>query len=78
MQNLLLAARGLGLGTVLTTMHRRHENEIKEFLGIPENVITTALIPVGYPGEGQRFGGSRRKPLEEVTSYDRWGQGKTG
>ncbi len=76
-QNLLLAARGLGLGTVLTTMHRRYEDEIKQFLGIPENVITTALIPVGYPGEGQRFGGSKRKPLDEVAYYDRWGRGKT-
>ena len=77
-QNLLLAARSLGLGTVLTTMHRRYEAEIKEFLGIPEKVITTALIPLGYPGEGQRFGGSKRKPLNEVAFYDRWGRGKTG
>ena len=72
-QNLLLSAQGLGLGTVLTTLHRRHEDEIKELLGIPENVETAALIPVGYPAEGERFGGSRRKPVEEVTFYDRWG-----
>ena len=74
-QNLLLAAQGLGLGTVLTTLHRRHEDEIKELLGIPKNVETAALIPVGYPAEGERFGGSRRKAVEEVTFYDRWGQG---
>ncbi len=73
-QNLLLAARGLGLGTVLTTLHRRHEDEIKELLGIPGNVETVALIPVGYPAEGERFGGSRRRPVEEVSFYERWGQ----
>ena len=73
-QNLLLAARGLGLGTVLTTLHRRYEDEIKEFLEIPQNLETVALIPVGYPAEGEHFGGSRRKPVEEVTFYNKWGQ----
>ena len=72
-QNLMLAARALGLGTVLTTMHRRFERQIKEFLGIPSRVETAALIPLGYPGEGQRFGGSIRKPLSEVVFYDGWG-----
>ena len=72
-QNLMLAARGLGLGTVLTTNHMRFEQEVKAFLGIPEDVDTAALIPLGYPAEGVRFGGSRRKPLTEVVSYDRWG-----
>ncbi len=72
-QNLMLAARALGLGTVLTTNHMRFEQEVKAFLGIPEDVDTAALIPIGYPVEGARFGGSRRKPLTEVVSYDRWG-----
>lgn len=72
-QNLLLAARSLGLGTVLTTLHTLHETEIKEFLGIPENVDTAALIPLGYPAQGQRFGKGRRDPVEQVTFYDRWG-----
>ena len=73
-QNLMLAARALGLGTVLTTNHMRFEQEVKAFLGIPEDVDTAALIPIGYPVEGVRFGGSRRKPLTEVVSYDRWGR----
>lgn len=73
-QNLLLAARGLGLGAVITTMHKwRHEGQIKEMLGIPDNVETAALIPVGYPAEGMRYGPTRRKPVEEVTYWDRWG-----
>ena len=73
-QNLMLAARALGLGTVLTTMHTEYEGEVKEFFGIPDNVDTAALIPVGYPAEGEHFGGGRRRPFDEVTYYDRWGR----
>ena len=77
-QNIMLAARALGLGTVLTTLHTKYESEVKEFFGIPDSVETAALIPVGYPAEGEHFGGSRRRPFDEVTSYDRWGQTATG
>ena len=73
-QNLMLAARALGLGTVLTTLHTQYEREVKDFFGIPDSVETAALIPVGYPAEGEHFGGGRRRPFDEVTSYDRWGQ----
>lgn len=73
-QNLMLAARALGLGTVITTVHKRYEVEIKSHLGIPEDVETAALIPLGYPGDNARFGGNRRKPVEEVAYRDRWGQ----
>ena len=71
-QNLMLAARALGLGTVLTTLHTQYEDEIKALLHIPASVETAALIPVGYPAEGLRFGGARRKPLSEVVFHDRW------
>ncbi len=70
-QNLMLAARALGLGTTLTTLHKEHEQEIKELLDIPQDVETVCLIPLGYP-EG-RFGPVRRRPVAEVTYYDRWG-----
>ena len=73
-QNILLAARALGLGTVLTTLHTQHEEEVKEYLGIPDNVATAALIPLGYPAQGQRFSHSRRRPAMEVTFNERWGQ----
>lgn len=72
-QNLMLAARGLGLGTVLTTIHKGREAEVKALLGIPANVETAALIPVGIPGEGVRFGPTRRVPVDEVAHRDRWG-----
>jgi nitroreductase len=72
-QNLMLAARALGLGTVLTTLHTRYESEMKALLNIPETVETAALIPVGYPAEGSRFGRARRRPSSEVVFHDRWG-----
>jgi nitroreductase len=72
-QNLLLAARALGLGTVLTTLHTQYEREIKALLHIPDTVETAALIPVGYPAAGARFGRARRTPLSEVVFHDRWG-----
>jgi len=72
-QNLLLAARALGLGTVLTTLHTQYEREIKALLHIPETVETAALIPVGYPAEGVRFGHAHRRPLAEVVFHERWG-----
>ena len=73
-QNILLAARGLGLGSVLTTRQMRFEEEIKQLLGIPEDVVTAALLPIGFPAEGSRYGPTRRRPLEEVAFSDRWGQ----
>ena len=77
-QNLLLAARALGLGTSLTTVHSMFEEEIKDLLGIPANVQTAALIPMGYPSPEERFGGSRRRPVAEVTHYDRWSDAAAG
>jgi nitroreductase len=73
-QNLLLAARALGLGTVLTTLHTQYEHEIKALLRIPATVETAALIPVGYPAEGARWGRARRRPLSEVVFHERWGE----
>lgn len=71
-QNLMLAAWALGLGTVLTTLHTQYEDEIKQLLNIPDSVETAALIPVGYPAEGTQLGSSRRKPLSDVVFHDRW------
>lgn len=71
-QNLFLAARALGLGTRLTTAHLRREKSVKELLGIPDQIETVCLIPVGYP-QG-RFGPTQRRPAAEVTSYNRYGK----
>ncbi|MCZ7578813.1 MAG: nitroreductase family protein [Dehalococcoidia bacterium] len=73
-QNLMLAARALGLGTALTTVHRGWQKEIRELFGIPESVETAALIPVGWP-KG-KFGSGFRKPVEDVTYWEKWGAKK--
>jgi nitroreductase len=72
-QNILLAARGLGLGSVITTLHKRYEDEIKTLLGIPENVETAALLPIGHPTDEVRYGPTRRAPVDEVAFWDTWG-----
>jgi nitroreductase len=69
-QNVILACRAFGLGTLITTNHLRVEAEFKALLGIPDNVDTFALMPIGWP-EG-RFGPLSRRPLEEVLRIDRW------
>jgi nitroreductase len=71
-QNLMLAARALGLGSTLTTLHKLHEADVKELLGIPEDVETMALIPIGKP-KG-KFGTPERLPAEKVVYWDAWGE----
>jgi len=70
-QNLLLAARALGLGTTLTTLHRTFEAELKTLLALPDHVEVAALVPLGWPRD--RFGPTRRRPVGEVAALDRWG-----
>jgi nitroreductase len=70
-QNLLLAARGLGLGTVLTTFQARIEDAVRRELALPEDARPVALIPLGYPDAD--FGPTRRKPIEEVLYWETWG-----
>ena len=70
-QNLLLAARALGLGTTLTTLHRVFEPALRELLGLPSSIEPVVLVPLGFPRD--RFGPTRRRPLSEVAHRDRWG-----
>ena len=69
-QNLMLAARALGLGTVLTTLHRRRKARIHEILGIPDHVESAAIIPLGWPDRA--YGPNRRPPLAQFVMRDRW------
>ena len=71
-QNFMLAARGLGLGTALTTVFRIHQDELRACCGIPERYQIVALVPVGRP-QG-RFGVARRRPAEAVTHWNRFGE----
>lgn len=69
-QNLMLAARARGLGSVLTTLHRVKRAEIHEILGIPEGWDSAAIIPLGWPDRS--YGPNRRPPVSEVMMLDRW------
>jgi nitroreductase len=71
-QNLLLAARALGLGATLTTLYLAFEKEVEAALGLPADVHSYALLPIGYPMG--RFGPVRRVPLSEVVYENRWGR----
>jgi nitroreductase len=71
-QNLMLAARAHGIGSCITTIHRFRDTQVKALLGIPADVETAALIPLGYPLG--KFGRPPRRPLREVVFADRWGQ----
>lgn len=71
-QNLMLAARALGLGTVMTTFQAGMAKELREWLSLPEDSVATALIPMGYPAA--KFGPLKRKPVETVTHWERWGE----
>ncbi len=70
-QNIILACRGLGLGTVLTTIHTYFEDEVKAILGLPREVQTYALMPIGYP-QG-KFGPIKRRPVSEIAYLDKYG-----
>lgn len=72
-QNLLLSARALGYGGVMTVWHVAVEAELRELLAIPDDVFLAATLAIGKP-EGHH-GPLRRRPLQELAFDDRWGQG---
>ncbi len=75
-QNIILACRGLGLGTLITTNHILYEDEVKAVLGMPAHAATFALMPIGYPTK--KYGPLTRKPVAEVTYADSWGNAWPG
>jgi nitroreductase len=68
-QNLLLAARALGLGAVLTTPHLFHPGRYEKVLGLPADVTLTCCITVGYPMG--RFGPVVRPDPRSLIHWDR-------
>lgn len=69
-QNLLLACRAKGLGATLTSLHVRRDAEVNAILGLPEDAMTFAMIPIGYPTGN--FGPTRRLPVDDVIGWDGW------
>lgn len=70
-QNLLLAARALGYGGVLTMWHATVDRELRDLLAIPEDVAIAATVALGKP-EGHH-GPVRRRPVTELVFDGRWG-----
>jgi nitroreductase len=71
-QNIILACRANGLGTVLTTIHAFFEEEVHGILNIPADVQTYALMPIGYP-QGHHYP-VKRRPVSEVACLDTYGK----
>ncbi len=69
-QNLIVAARALGLGTTFTTLQLLAEKEVRGILGIPDDIYIGTIIPMGWPD--RPFGRVARKPLAEVVHWDHW------
>jgi nitroreductase len=69
-QNLMLAARALGIGSVPTTLHPTVMDRFRELFGIPADVSFHFCIPMGYPRG--RFGPTSRRPTSETTYLNRW------
>ncbi len=69
-QNLMLAARAIGLGTVLTTTHRLRGEQVHTLLGIPAGWDSAAMIPLGWPDRS--YGPNRRPLLDTAIAFDRW------
>ena len=70
-QNVLLAARALGLGAAPTTLGLNPRDKVKEILNLPDTVEPVCLIPVGYPLGN--FGPVTRLPVEQTMHWDKWG-----
>lgn len=75
-QNIILACRAFGLGTVLTTIHAFFEEEVRAILKLPADVQTYALMPIGYP-QGHHFP-VKRKSVNEVACLDTYGNAWRG
>jgi nitroreductase len=66
--SILLAARGEGLGGVMTTMHIRQEAQVKELLNVPDQLALAAVVFLGRPL--RRPSRLRRSPVPEFATFD--------
>lgn len=70
-ENLLLAAHALGLGAVWTGVYPIQERVegVRKALGLPENIIPLAVVPIGYP-DGEQTPKDKWNP--ENVHYNKW------
>ncbi len=78
MENLHVAARAMGLGTVPTVFHWFLEDEFRALLDIPAEIEIPLLTPLGYPEEfpeGLPPALARiRRPWRTLVHDERWGR----
>ncbi len=70
-QNMVLAAWDLGLGTCWITNFDM--DKVKELLKVPDEAVFITAMPFGYPVKGT-LRGKRRKPLQEIVHWEEFGQ----
>ncbi len=66
-----LALRARGLGSCLTSLHLFNEKEAAELLGIPDDVLQIALLPVAYT-KGTDFKRAQRPPASHIMHWNQW------
>jgi nitroreductase len=71
-QNLMLAARALSIGSVPTTLHAQVLERVYALLDIPSEMEFHLCIPLGYPRG--KFGPTQRRASGEVSFRNRWGE----
>ena len=71
-QNLLLAAGALGLGSALTTLTTAHADELRALVALPDHVQPIAVVPLGHPTKP--LAPPRREPVSEHAHRDRFGR----
>lgn len=69
-QNIILAARALGLGAVFTTLHNSCEATIREVLAVPDEIKIAVTIPIGWPDA--KFGPVARRPVTDFVHRNGW------
>lgn len=69
-QNVVVAARALGLGAVFSMLHVAAPGRVREILGVPAGVRIGVLLAIGWPA--RPFGPVRRRPVGEVLRHDHW------
>jgi nitroreductase len=70
-QNLLLAARAMGLGASLITLPLWNVTSARRILNLPLSVTPCCIVPLGWPRG--RYGPTTRKPVEQVVHLDTYG-----
>jgi nitroreductase len=75
-QNLMVAARSLGIGSTLTMLHREKEREVSQVLGLPPDTRPIAIVPMGYP-MSETFATPKRQSVSAVTHWEKWGHQRT-